>query len=160
MLKVYDAMYDSKFPKLNPNMRYMTVFERAGFEVNYKTTSMTDITKFSKNSPALESIPNFNSNNTVTTKSYGESTKFPNNSFNDFPNSIKSISLTNIAYSESLKSNSLGNSQLELQPLLAEFVPDNNASINANINTTTRSNSRFSTEYHDNISKYESFFRF
>lgn len=36
---MYSGVYGSPFPKLNPNVRYRTVFERAGFETNKNSNS-------------------------------------------------------------------------------------------------------------------------
>ena len=38
---MYSGVYGSPFPKLNPNVRYRTVFERAGFETNKNGTNST-----------------------------------------------------------------------------------------------------------------------
>lgn len=50
-------MYSSPFPKLNPNVRYKTVLERAGFDVIYDTNKKKDngILRTSKSTPNLRS---------------------------------------------------------------------------------------------------------
>lgn len=48
-------MYGSPFPKLNPKVRYKTVFERAGFDVNYKPDQENNL----KALKTTKSTPNF-----------------------------------------------------------------------------------------------------
>ncbi|CAB4256044.1 similar to Saccharomyces cerevisiae YKR090W PXL1 LIM domain-containing protein that localizes to sites of polarized growth [Maudiozyma barnettii] len=52
---MYSGLYSSPFPKLNPNVRYRTVFERAGFDTN--TTSSANANNSNASTTASLQIP-------------------------------------------------------------------------------------------------------
>ncbi|KAL3230779.1 Paxillin-like protein 1 [Nakaseomyces bracarensis] len=53
---MYSSMYGSPFPKINPNVRYRTALERAGFDVN-NNTSRRVVSGNSVNAPRAKSPP-------------------------------------------------------------------------------------------------------
>lgn len=70
---MYSGVYGSPFPKLNPNVRYRTVFERAGFETNKNANS----TPMSNGMNTTQQPPNHQQQQFTPTKS------FPNNNYDN-----------------------------------------------------------------------------
>lgn len=113
---MYVSMYSSPFPKLNPNVRYKTVLERAGFDVMYDTNN-------NKRNGALRtsnSTPNLKLKNT-------KKIEFFNKNFTN----------DNIVYNTNQSSNDKdavtikgGNSLVNLNDIESDFTS------NSNINTS------------------------